>query len=175
MATLLPYVLFLLILVFFSIVAYREYNLKITNYTIDRKEFTNTYLDILNKTDFNNFANLEYQDDALEVSKITEQVQESFLVVPPELLSYSFLLNPIRLAIMKILNETYKYPSAELRKILDASWGKFTPHITALEKKGYITTEDEFLDDTPRKVLILLDAGRQKFTALETILKGIMK
>ncbi|MCY3413052.1 MAG: transcriptional regulator [Candidatus Heimdallarchaeota archaeon] len=165
-----PYLLIFMIVVTLVIIVYREYMRKITKYSIDPQEFQGKYLKILDSTDYE----VTEDEKDLKVIETIEKVAENQLEVPSDLLNYSFLLNPIRLAIMKILYDSYKYPSADLRKILNISWGKYTPHLNQLEKKGYLVSEDEFIDNSPRKVLILEDAGRQQFESLESILRGLI-
>lgn len=165
-----PILLLLLIIVIFTILAYKEYLHKITKYTVNRNELENTYLKIITASEP---LQINFDDD-LKLETTIDEVDENSMIVPSELVNYSFLLNPIRLAIMKTLNDTFKFPSADLRKELNTSWGKFTPHVNQLIEKGYISSDDEFIDNSPRKILVLEEAGRQQFIALEKILKEII-
>ena len=155
----------------YAYLVYREYKISATTYTVNREKLESTYLKILVQNDL---EELEKLPEIELLAKSAEEGEDSDLVeLSKELVTHSFLLNPIRLAIMKILSESFKYPSAELREYLGVSWGKFTPHINQLLSKGYISTEDEFVESSPRKILILEETGRQHFDSLDILLKAM--
>ena len=136
---------------------------------MNRNVLESNYLKIIVSSDFNE---LESQEEP-ELKRDIAEDDTDFIEVPKELVSHSFMLNPIRLAIMKTLSDSIKYPSADLRSKLGISWGKFTPHVNQLLKKGFIATEDEFIENSPRKILILEEPGRQQFDTLQGILKDL--
>ena len=86
-----------------------------------------------------------------------------------QLFQYSFLLNPIRLVIIKILHDGDQVTSSELRKIMNISWGKFTSHIDALVEKGYISSFQHFINGSPKRVFCIEPIGRRAFLALKYI------
>ena len=88
-----------------------------------------------------------------------------------QLLDYKFLLNPVKLAIVKILMNHNQYPSAKLRTMLGISWGKFSTHVDSLVKEGLILSEKEFIDNKPRTLLFIEQKGRVYFQELRNVLK----
>ena len=88
-----------------------------------------------------------------------------------QLMEYKFLLNPVKLSIVKILMNHEKFPSAKLRSMLGISWGKFSTHVDSLIKEGLIISEKEFVDNKPRTLLLVEQKGRVYFKELRNILK----
>lgn len=86
-----------------------------------------------------------------------------------QLFQHSFLLNPIRLVIVRILHDNDQVTSSELRKIMNISWGKFTSHIDALVEKGYISSSQQFINGSPKRVFCIELIGRNAFLALKHI------
>ncbi|MCH8905825.1 MAG: tetratricopeptide repeat protein [Candidatus Heimdallarchaeota archaeon] len=121
-----------------------------------------------------------YDQPPIEISQITTSSKTKpvddteYLEVPTELLSYKFLLNPVRLSIVKILNSYYRYPAAELRKLLGIPWGTFNDHLEALSKKGFIESQKEFIKETPRNILYLTSAGESEYSSLKSILRSVI-
>ena len=87
------------------------------------------------------------------------------------LMNYKFLLNPVKLSIIKILINHNQFASAELRSMLGISWGKFSTHVDSLIKEGLITSEKEFVDNKPRTLLFIEQKGRTYFQELRSVLK----
>jgi DNA-binding MarR family transcriptional regulator len=94
-----------------------------------------------------------------------------YIEVPKELLDYKFLLNPIRLSIVKVLDTYFRYPAAELRKLLHIPWGTFNDHVEALSKKGYIETKKEFIDQNALNVLYFTSSGASEYSTLKGLLQ----
>jgi len=90
-----------------------------------------------------------------------------------KLTHFSLLLNPYRLAIMDLLYQHGSYQSAKIRKFLNISWGKFAPHIVKLEKAGFITSKDEFIDTKPRKVIYLESNGQIHYKEFQDTMLGM--
>ncbi|MHA2029556.1 MAG: transcriptional regulator [Candidatus Kariarchaeaceae archaeon] len=86
-----------------------------------------------------------------------------------QLFRYSFLLNPIRLVIIRILHDNDQVTSSELRKIMNISWGKFTSHIDTLIERGYINSSQHFINGSPKRVFYIEPIGRSAFLALKHI------
>ncbi|MHA2252514.1 MAG: NosD domain-containing protein [Candidatus Kariarchaeaceae archaeon] len=103
------------------------------------------------------------------------EVAKFELLVPPELYSFKFLLNPIRLAILKMLHEYDRYPSFMLRDALGLTWGNYSSNIDVLENKGYIQIKEEFIDGTARKVVYLEERGSMRYNELQQILQELFK
>ncbi|MHA2252826.1 MAG: transcriptional regulator [Candidatus Kariarchaeaceae archaeon] len=92
--------------------------------------------------------------------------------IPQELLTYRYLMHPIRLAIMKLLASDDKMRSVEIKHILDISWGEYGNHIKSLEEKGYVELVDEFNEDGHvSQTAYILEAGRTEFIELFELLK----
>lgn len=109
----------------------------------------------------------------LQIISGDEGTLEDYEIIPPELLKFKYLLNPVRLGIMKILFDYTQIVSSELRDLIGISWGKFTPHIDSLVDKGMISSSSDFVDGKPRKILYLEDKGRYQFMELQGILRKI--
>ncbi len=113
----------------------------------------------------------------IEIAKSTKSLATSdkYFEVSSELLKYTVLLNPVRLGVIKILSTHTQYQQSEVRKHLGVSWGKFTSHINALEKAGFVSTSETFVDAKPMKMLYLEELGRIRFRELGLILKSIIQ
>ncbi|OLS17097.1 MAG: hypothetical protein HeimC2_36890 [Candidatus Heimdallarchaeota archaeon LC_2] len=95
-------------------------------------------------------------------------IDESY---PPELLNYKFILNPVRLTILKLLIDYTTYPSYLVREILGISWGSFSGHIEVLVKNNLIISKEEFIDGSPKQVLYLEVQGITIYNKLQQLLK----
>jgi parallel beta-helix repeat protein len=104
-------------------------------------------------------------DDAEEI--------DDYELFPPELLKFKFLLNPVRLGILKILYDYTQIAAYELRDLIGISWGKFTPHIDSLINKGLISSSSDFIQGKPRKIIYIEERGRARFMELQIILQKI--
>lgn len=93
--------------------------------------------------------------------------------IPQNLLEFKVLLNPVRLAMTKILYRNFKLTAAELRELVGISWGSYSSHKNALEKAGIITSFEEFVDETPRVMITLRAEGVTKYIKLKEALKAI--
>jgi DNA-binding transcriptional ArsR family regulator len=92
--------------------------------------------------------------------------------IPQELLTYRYLMHPIRLAILKLLAGEDKMRSVEIKHILDISWGEYSNHINSLEEKGYVELVDEFNEDGHvSQTAYIMEAGRIEFFDLLELLK----
>lgn len=96
--------------------------------------------------------------------------QSDLELIPPELTNYKFLLNPIRLSIIKMLHTHYSYPAYMLRESLQISWGKFSSHVSALIEKGYISTQEGFYEGSPKRILRIELFGINSYMELREIL-----
>ena len=90
--------------------------------------------------------------------------------VPKELSEYQFLLNPIRLSIVKLLFDNMQLTSVELRDELDLTWNEYYTHTSALFKKGYIKITDQFISGKKRQIMILEPYGAEQFNKLTELL-----
>ncbi|MHA2030408.1 MAG: transcriptional regulator, partial [Candidatus Kariarchaeaceae archaeon] len=100
--------------------------------------------------------------------------EPDYLELPKELLTYKFLLNPIRLSIVKVLNKYFRYPAADLRKLLVIPWGTFNDHVTALSKKGFIELKREFLEENPRNILYITSSGVSEYMGVKSKLTSLL-
>ncbi|MHA2101207.1 MAG: transcriptional regulator, partial [Candidatus Kariarchaeaceae archaeon] len=106
------------------------------------------------------------------ISDDTEEIDD-YELFPPELLKFKFLLNPVRLGILKILYDCTQIAAYELRDLIGISWGKFTPHIDSLIDKGLVSSSSDFIDGKPRKVIFIEEVGRSQFIELQRILRKV--
>ncbi|MDH5401979.1 MAG: MarR family winged helix-turn-helix transcriptional regulator [Candidatus Heimdallarchaeota archaeon] len=170
-----PLLLAIIMMIFiFSFVIIRFYG-QVSSY-VERDILEGKYLRILNSKHVFDDDLFESNQD-LVIHKMNAKFVDEVLdvAVPEELIKHSFLLNPIRLGIIKILYDYQRHPSSEIRKMLGVTWGKFTSQVQALEKKGFLSTEEDFIDGNTRKMLYLEAHGHQKFKNLADILVNINK
>jgi parallel beta-helix repeat protein len=104
-----------------------------------------------------------------KIDTITEEQE----LIPQELYRFKFLLNPIRLAIIKILDDYSSFTSAKLRKMLNISWGKYTTHLDALIKEGFVVSVDEFVEGSPARVVYIEPKGRNLFLELQSVFRKL--
>ncbi len=144
-------------------------------YAVEKEKIETNYLKFYSDVIAKNY-NLENEGD-IEIEKSSPKLTKSdeYIEVSSELLKYSFLLNPVRLGVIRILSTYSQYQQSELRKHLGISWGKFTSHINALEKEGIVSSTDEFIDTKPMKMLYLEERGRIQFRELGRILKSLVE
>jgi DNA-binding MarR family transcriptional regulator len=105
--------------------------------------------------------------DAIE--EVSDLNNTTISELTSQLFRHSFLLNPIRLVITRILHEKDQVTSSELRKVMNISWGKFTSHIDALIEKGYISSSQQFINGSPKRVFCIEPIGRNAFLALKQV------
>jgi len=83
--------------------------------------------------------------------------------------------NRVRLGIMSVLmvNESYDFNS--LKETLDVTDGNLASHLKALEEKGMITVNKQFIDRKPNTSYSVTDKGiiefRQHLKALENLIR----
>lgn len=99
--------------------------------------------------------------------ELEEEVKNS---IPRDFLHFKFLLHPIKLSITKLLYENLEFTSIEIKNILDVSWNDYYTHAGALQKKGYIRVEDEFVDGIKRQMLRLEPKGIEEYKVLTELL-----
>ncbi|MCE7736946.1 MAG: helix-turn-helix transcriptional regulator [Candidatus Heimdallarchaeota archaeon] len=90
-----------------------------------------------------------------------------------ELQDFKFLLNPTRLAIIKILQDYSQITSSELRSILTVSWGVLRQNLQALEKNGYIQIDYKFIDEKAFNVISINSIAIQEYSKLGIILNNL--
>ncbi|MHA2090634.1 MAG: transcriptional regulator [Candidatus Kariarchaeaceae archaeon] len=83
-----------------------------------------------------------------------------------QLMNLKFYLNPVRLLILKVLDQNYFFTASSLRKTLKIPWGTFNDHIKALRKKELIDITDQFIDDSPSKTIFITNNGRRNYKRL---------
>lgn len=105
----------------------------------------------------------------------TDQSVDQDEVFPLELKKYKFLLNPIRLSIVKLLYTYSSYPAFMIRDILQISWGKFSSHVNSLIDKGYISVQEEFHEGSPTRVLYIEHLGSNEYLELQDVLKRLFE
>ena len=141
-----------------------------------KKEFLDDVLPIVNTSGPFDLSNVEnhFLVFTRNKRKSENKGHDNGILVPEQLLAHSFILNPVRLAILKILYDYNSYISSDMRKNLKVSWGAFTSHVKSLIDEGMIVSNDEFVESKSLKVLYLEDRGRQSFTRLKSLLQEIV-
>jgi tetratricopeptide (TPR) repeat protein len=107
----------------------------------------------------------------IDIAAVEELDDKGMENTSKQLMEYKFLLNPVKLSIVKILLNHNRFPSAQLRSMLGVSWGKFSTHVDSLVKEGVIRSEKEFVDEKPRTLLTLEQKGYSYFEELRNLLK----
>jgi len=64
--------------------------------------------------------------------------------------------------------------SVDIKNELNISWGEYTSHITALEKKGFLSTETNFVNGVKANVVYLEEMGRKEFETLINLLQEFL-
>lgn len=92
--------------------------------------------------------------------------------VPAEIYDFKFILHPIRLSILKLLNDYPRMTSIELKHNLKVSWNDLKNHLKILEERVYVVTGKQFVDGSVKKVVEITNLGIQEFiTFKELIIK----
>ncbi|MHA1974806.1 MAG: transcriptional regulator, partial [Candidatus Hodarchaeales archaeon] len=93
--------------------------------------------------------------------------------LPQKLQEFKIILNPVRLALIKILYQNFKMQASELKNLLGISWGAWSSHIQALEKAGIIESKRVFIEQKPRVVISLKSEGSSQYISLKKVLLAI--
>ncbi|MHA2253558.1 MAG: transcriptional regulator, partial [Candidatus Kariarchaeaceae archaeon] len=94
--------------------------------------------------------------------------------VPQEIFNHKFLMNPVRLAITKLLYENTELTSTEIKETLQISWSHYSNHVKALKKQDYIHIRQEFRDESVKQILTLRPKGHEKYSALIDLLQQFL-
>ena len=81
----------------------------------------------------------------------------------------------IRLAIMTILMSGEKAQFTYLKKVLKATDGNLSVHLTKLEDAGYISVEKRFVNKRPQTTCKITAKGRNAFEKYVDVLEKIIK
>lgn len=111
-----------------------------------------------------------------EVSSEPEAIEDFYVSIselPKKLQEFKIILNPVRLALVKILYQNFKMPASELRELVGISWGSWSTHIQTLEKAGIIESKRVFIDQKPRVVVSLKSEGSDQYIKLKKALLTI--
>lgn len=95
--------------------------------------------------------------------------------IPPGLIQYRYLMNPIRLSIMKLLYKNFSLTSVEIKNELSISWGDYANHINSLEKRYFVSIQTEFRDAAQCQVVYLEELGRREYATLIDLLQGFLE
>lgn len=84
--------------------------------------------------------------------------------------------NRIRLGVMSVLSVNEWVEFNELKQLLDVTDGNLASHISALERKGFITVKKKFIGKKPNTSFQITSTGRLAFEnhlkALEVLIKS---
>ena len=70
--------------------------------------------------------------------------------IPSEILHFKYFLHPVRLSIVKLLDENMHLTTVQIRESLDITWSELSTHLGSLKKRGYIAINQEFIDGSTR-------------------------
>ncbi|MHA2254130.1 MAG: hypothetical protein ACXAD7_27530, partial [Candidatus Kariarchaeaceae archaeon] len=90
--------------------------------------------------------------------------------VPKEIYEFKFLMNPIRLAMTKLLYENIKFTTSELKEQLGLSWNDLNNNLNAMKKKNHIHIEQHFVDGRVQQFVSLQPATITQFKFLKEML-----
>lgn len=94
--------------------------------------------------------------------------------IPSKLIEYKFLMQPVRLSIMNLLHKHFTLTSVQIKDELRISWGNYSSHISALEKKGFLSTYYDFLDGSKVQMVVLEEVGRKEYESLTELLQEFL-
>jgi len=84
------------------------------------------------------------------------------------------LMSPSRLLIMSVLYLFGPKKEADIVRALDMSWGRFSTHITALERAGYVARKRVFTRKGYRTFVKLTPEGREAYKRLVKMLRDFL-
>ena len=94
--------------------------------------------------------------------------------IPKEMLNHKFLMQPVRLAMMKILTESPNMINSELKAKLKISWGEINHHLPTMEKQNLILIEDRFVDGIRKTTISITLEGSMQYVSLVEILQEFL-
>ncbi|OLS22030.1 MAG: hypothetical protein HeimC2_30840 [Candidatus Heimdallarchaeota archaeon LC_2] len=168
----------LLIAVIVSIILYvvlSENQRAKRRYKINRNRIETNFLQFFTEEGLQSLKVIDTDDITIEYHNKQDHLSSEYIEISPELLKFKFLMNPVRLGIIGLLFKYSEYQQSEIRKALDISWGQFSGHVNSLEKEGYISINNQFIDGNNSKILFLMEKGRIEFRELRVILKSIVR
>ncbi len=143
-------------------------------YKINRNRIETNYLQFFTEEGIQRVKVTDTDDIIIESHHKQDLLSSEYVEISPELLKFKFLMNPVRLGVIGLLFKYSDYQQSEIRKALDISWGQFSAHVTSLEKEGYISISNQFIEGNTTKILFLKEKGRIQFRELRKILKSIV-
>lgn len=167
----------LLILALIPIIAYillSEYGRANRRYKISKNSIKTNYIQFFTEEGLKSLKLKDTSDISIERYRKNDHLSSEYVEISPELLKYKFLMNPVRLGMIGLLFKYSEYQQAEIRKVFDISWGQFSAHVNSLEKEGYISIINQFINSKAVKILFLTEKGRREFRELRDILKSIV-
>jgi DNA-binding MarR family transcriptional regulator len=143
-------------------------------YKINRNKIETNYLQFFTEKGLESITVTDTNDIPIESLHKKDHLSSEYVEISPELLEFKFLMNPVRLGLIGLLYKHADYQQSEIRKALGISWGQFSAHVYALEKEGYISISNQFIEGNSVKILFLEEKGRIEFRELKKILKSIV-
>ncbi|MHA2031444.1 MAG: transcriptional regulator [Candidatus Kariarchaeaceae archaeon] len=95
--------------------------------------------------------------------------------LPSDMSKYKFLLNPVRLNIMKLLYDNYNLSSVQIKNNLNLSWSDYSHNILALEEREYVIVQTMFQYGTKRTMVYLGDKGKEYYENLIELLHEFLQ
>ena len=84
------------------------------------------------------------------------------------------LMNPSRLLIMSVLYLFGPRKESDIVRALDMPWGRFSTHIAALERAGYVARKRVFTRRGYRTFVKLTPEGREAYRRLVSTLRDFL-
>ena len=175
MAELTPLLLIAVMIPVILYVVWSENQRAKRRYKINRKQIETNYSQFFTEEGLQSLKVTDMEDIDIEYHNKQDHLSAEYVEISPELLKYKFLMNPVRLGVIGLLYKYSDYQQSEIRKALDISWGQFSAHVNSLEKEGYISISNQFIEGNSSKILFLKEKGRIEFRELRIILKTIIR
>jgi len=100
-------------------------------------------------------------------NKIRDEIQSE---LPKEILDFKYFLHPIRLSMVKLLDENIHLTTVQIKNFLGIGWNEVQFHLESLKKADYITINQQFIDGTTRTVVTAESKMISQFNSLKDIL-----
>lgn len=118
-----------------------------------------------------------YQTFSISASEFEEEEEEITEELDIEALQsaeFKSFFHPIRLLIMKTLDQQYKLNRSEFQKLFGINSGALTNHINTLKKAGLIEATYEFSEERPQQFINISTSGVQLFNKFSEVMQTIV-
>jgi len=119
---------------------------------------------------FNTQPQLIHIFGATKVFKENKDLDEIQSELPRAILDFKYFLHPVRLSIIKLLDENINLTTVKLKDFLGISWNEILFHIDSLKKTEYITVNQQFIDGTTKTIVSAEAKLISQYNALKDVL-----